>query len=43
MFDGTNRPNRGDYCVFCSFGSVKCRPVQADHGCCIAGDMHQSI
>jgi len=27
------RPNRGDCCVFCSFGSVKCPPVQ-EQGCC---------
>jgi len=23
------RPNAGDCCVFCSFGSVKCPPIQA--------------
>jgi hypothetical protein len=23
------KPNAGDCCVFCSFGSVKCPPVQA--------------
>ena len=28
------RPNAGDCCVFCSFGSVKCPPVQAGHSCC---------
>ncbi|MGH6805995.1 MAG: GDCCVxC domain-containing (seleno)protein [Ensifer adhaerens] len=28
------RPNPGDCCVFCSFGSVKCPPVQQQHGCC---------
>jgi len=22
------RPNPGDCCVFCSFGSVKCPPIQ---------------
>jgi hypothetical protein len=27
------RPNPGDCCVFCSFGSVKCPPIQ-QHGCC---------
>jgi len=27
------RPLPGDCCVFCSFGSVKCPPVQAG-GCC---------
>ena len=28
------RPNAGDCCVFCSFGSVKCPPVQAQRSCC---------
>jgi hypothetical protein len=28
------RPNAGDCCVFCSFGSVKCPPIQAQRGCC---------
>ncbi|WP_425485269.1 GDCCVxC domain-containing (seleno)protein [Halomonas fontilapidosi] len=28
------RPKPGDCCVFCSFGSVKCPPVQAQPGCC---------
>ena len=28
------RPNRGDCCVFCSFGSVKCPPVQEQRKCC---------
>ena len=28
------RPNRGDCCVFCSFGSVKCPPVELMRGCC---------
>jgi hypothetical protein len=27
------RPNAGD-CVFCSFGSVKCPPIQEHRGCC---------
>ena len=26
-------PNPGDCCVFCSFGSVKCPPVQAKRAC----------
>jgi len=33
------RPNKGDCCVFCSFGSVPCPPVQL-HGkgdCCGEG------
>jgi hypothetical protein len=28
------RPNTGDCCVFCSFGSVKCPPIQKQRGCC---------
>lgn len=28
------RPNPGDCCVFCSFGTVKCPPVQAERACC---------
>ncbi|MBD5803220.1 hypothetical protein AZOA_26560 [Azoarcus sp. Aa7] len=31
------RPNAGDCCVFCSYGTVPCPPVQEDrkkHGCC---------
>jgi len=30
------KPAAGDCCVFCSFGSVKCPPVQLDKGCCAA-------
>ena len=28
------KPNPGDCCVFCSFGSVKCPSVQAKRSCC---------
>ena len=28
------RPLPGDCCVFCSFGSVDCPPMQEDSGCC---------
>jgi len=28
------RPKPGDCCVFCSFGSVKCPPVQLSTACC---------
>ena len=28
------KPNAGDCCVFCSFGSVKCPPVQAGNAGC---------
>jgi hypothetical protein len=27
-------PKGGDCCVFCSYGSVKCPPVQAAQPCC---------
>ena len=27
------KPKQGDCCVFCSFGSVKCPPIQAGEGC----------
>jgi hypothetical protein len=30
------RPLPGDCCVFCSYGSVKCPPVQ-EAGCCCGG------
>ncbi len=28
------RPLPGDCCVFCSYGTVKCPPIQAGRGCC---------
>lgn len=28
------RPRPGDCCVYCSYGSVKCPPIQAQKGCC---------
>ncbi|TFG87820.1 MAG: hypothetical protein E4H19_00885 [Chromatiales bacterium] len=28
------RPKAGDCCVFCSYGTVKCPPVQATGSCC---------
>ena len=28
------RPKSGDCCVFCSYGSVKCPPVQQLRSCC---------
>ena len=39
FYEGTTckvllRPKPGDCCVFCSFGSVKCPPVQQQRGCC---------
>jgi len=32
------KPKPGDCCVFCSYGSVPCPPIQAGRGdCCIPG------
>ena len=28
------RPKKGDCCVFCSYGSVPCPPIQSSQGCC---------
>jgi hypothetical protein len=28
------RPKAGHCCVFCSFGSVPCPPIQSSHACC---------
>ncbi|MBK8557853.1 MAG: MerC domain-containing protein [Lewinellaceae bacterium] len=28
------KPLAGDCCVFCSYGTVKCPPIQAGEGCC---------
>jgi copper chaperone CopZ len=28
------RPEAGDCCVFCSYGSVPCPPIQANQSCC---------
>lgn len=27
-------PLKGDCCVFCSYGSVKCPPIQQEKNCC---------
>ncbi|HKX52583.1 MAG TPA: GDCCVxC domain-containing (seleno)protein [Nitrosospira sp.] len=32
------RPRPGDCCVFCSFGSVKCPPVQVQACCSSSGE-----
>lgn len=32
------RPKAGDCCVFCSYGSVPCPPVQSGNSdCCVGG------
>ncbi|WP_292945642.1 GDCCVxC domain-containing (seleno)protein [Mucilaginibacter sp. 44-25] len=28
------KPLAGDCCVFCSYGSVNCPPIQAGNSCC---------
>lgn len=28
------RPKPGDCCVYCSYGTVPCPPIQAGAGCC---------
>lgn len=28
------KPKEGDYCVYCSYGSVKCPPIQMNKNCC---------
>ena len=28
------KPLAGDCCVYCSFGTVKCPPIQEGTGCC---------
>jgi hypothetical protein len=28
------RPKPGDCCVFCSYGSVACPPIQVEKSCC---------
>ncbi|MHA1114363.1 MAG: GDCCVxC domain-containing (seleno)protein [Alphaproteobacteria bacterium] len=28
------KPKTGDCCVFCSYGTVPCPPIQLDGGCC---------
>ncbi|HWD89582.1 MAG TPA: GDCCVxC domain-containing (seleno)protein [Mucilaginibacter sp.] len=30
----TLKPIQGDCCVFCSYGTVKCPPVQQGSSCC---------
>jgi hypothetical protein len=28
------KPKQGDCCVYCSYGTVKCPPIQVGKGCC---------
>ncbi|RZS67164.1 hypothetical protein EV199_5550 [Pseudobacter ginsenosidimutans] len=28
------KPKHGDCCVFCSYGTVKCPPIQMSKSCC---------
>ena len=36
------RPRDGDCCVFCSYGSVKCPPIQQSSQCCGSGTVPRS-
>ncbi|TDT41681.1 hypothetical protein DES49_1783 [Halospina denitrificans] len=31
------KPKHGDCCVFCSYGTVPCPPIQEGAGCCPPG------
>lgn len=31
------KPKPGDCCVFCSYGSIKCPPIQKQESCCAVG------
>ncbi|MCR8914329.1 hypothetical protein FDP08_12375 [Marinobacter panjinensis] len=31
------KPKQGDCCVFCSYGTVPCPPIQQGSGCCAPG------
>ncbi|MFC7296769.1 GDCCVxC domain-containing (seleno)protein [Marinobacter aromaticivorans] len=31
------KPKHGDCCVFCSYGTVPCPPIQQGSGCCAPG------
>ena len=35
------RPKQGDCCVFCSFGSIKCPPMQGDESYCGSSGVRQ--
>ena len=28
------KPKQGDCCVYCSYGTVKCPPIQKNESCC---------
>jgi DNA-directed RNA polymerase subunit RPC12/RpoP len=37
------KPLAGDRCVFCSYGSVPCPPVQSNLRCCVSEMRHADI
>jgi len=37
------RPKAGDCCVFCSFGTNKCPPIQSSRSCCQPGRLAESL
>ena len=34
------KPGAGHCCIFCSYGTEKCPPVQQSRSCCAAGSSH---
>jgi len=37
------KPKRGDCCVFCSYGDVKCPSAQQNAGCCGKNHAHNGF
>lgn len=33
-YNAVLKPRAGDCCVYCSYGTVKCPPIQVGNGCC---------
>jgi hypothetical protein len=39
----TMKPKRGDCCVFCSYGSAPCPPIQTNNSCCAGVARHAGL
>jgi hypothetical protein len=37
------KPKRGDCCVFCSYGDVKCPPIQEGADFCVEGEQLSEV
>ena len=37
------KPKQGDCCVFCSYGTVPCPPIQADRSCCSGWNIRTTV